>query len=68
MTIPVSVLSATQLQAAIAAQQIITATISPRGAPGWVENSQVDGGRADSNYAATLPVDGGDAESNFGGA
>ena len=33
----------------------------PQGEPGWLANSQVDGGRADSSYAATLPIDGGTA-------
>ena len=33
----------------------------PQGEPGWLENSQIDGGTATSTYAQTLPIDGGTA-------
>lgn len=68
MTITATVVSRKLIQAVIQPAPKITATILPRGAGGFLDNSQIDGGRADSNYAATLPVDGGNAESNFGGA
>lgn len=61
MTIIATVVSQTQMAAVIQPAPTITATIAPRGAAGFIDNSQVDGGRADSNYAATTPVDGGNA-------
>lgn len=56
-----TIVSQTQISAVIQPAQTITATIAPRGAAGYIDNSQVDGGRADSNYAATTPVEGGNA-------
>jgi hypothetical protein len=56
-----TIVSNTQIAAVIESTPTITATILPRGAAGYIDNSQVDGGRADSNYAATAPIDGGNA-------
>lgn len=60
-TIAVTVVTQEHISAVIQPAPTLTATILPRGAGGYLDNSQVDGGRADSSYAATLPIDGGTA-------
>jgi hypothetical protein len=56
-----------RLQARLISRQVIRGAIAARGPAGFIVNSQIDGGRADTNYTGTSPIDGGNAESNFNG-